>query len=702
MGVDFQKLGGSYLPAIETSADLAALLSLDEALWAVTSAPVDALCADEEFLRLLDDDANGRIRTDEVRRAISWILRVLKDRSGLERAASELALASLNLSDPDGAEIAAFASKILADKGLPDAKCVSLELLKGALDVSASQPSSANGLPAFAKDAASVMALKSGTESAALSLDGFLKDAAKELAWFAEPDLKGAPKPEILPFGSETFRSHALLAELKPKIEEYFSNCRALDMEVAPDAASARFARPEKLSVDPLDAKAMAAFLSSAPLARPSSSLRLPLSGACNPLWREKLGRLSKELLAPAGLPSEFLTPESWSSLLALFAPYEAWAGREPVKRDGSGPSLFPLDAGADAGARFVALLEGASARAKELKSLAKLRKALLLQANLLEFCENFATLKSLFNPERGSMIQAGRLVMAGRHFNLATRVSDIDAHKRVAVKSDICVMYLELSGPAKGKAGGMKIAVAATSGFMRDLYVGKNGVFFTRDGAAWDAKVVDLLSQPVSFAEALRLPFYKAGEFMGRQADRFFSTKSKELEAKGASVPAPAPQPAPTQSAFGGSMLLMGGGVGLAALGSSFAYIAQTFDGMSLTGVCAAVCAALFIFGAPILAVSIYKLWRRNVAMYLEAGGWALNAPLRMSRKMGAIFTNHPGLPADSARRSGDLIDGFSSTLKSALGAKRVSASAVLKPILCVLFLILAIVLFFYVRTLK
>jgi hypothetical protein len=47
-------------------------------------------------------------------------------------------------------------------------------------------------------------------------------------------------------------------------------------------------------------------------------------------------------------------------------------------------------------------------------------------------------------------------------------------------------------------------------------------------------------------------------------------------------------------------------------------------------------------------------------------------------------------------------LIDGFSSTLKSALGAKRVSASAVLKPILCVLFLILAIVLFFYVRTLK
>ena len=119
---------------------------------------------------------------------------------------------------------------------------------------------------------------------------------------------------------------------------------------------------------------------------------------------------------------------------------------------------------------------------------------------------------------------------------------------------------------------------------------------------------------------------------------------------------------------AVSGSMLLMGGGVGLAAIGSSIAFMAQALHKISLWNVVVVLLCVILIFGGPVVIISLVKLYRRNVAGFLEAGGWALNKRLRLSRKMGLIFTNRPRIPVSSFLNPVDVVGSF---LKPATGIR-------------------------------
>jgi len=55
--------------------------------------------------------------------------------------------------------------------------------------------------------------------------------------------------------------------------------------------------------------------------------------------------------------------------------------------------------------------------------------------------------------------------------------------------------MYLDISTGLGSTAKSMKLAVGITSGHMRNIFVGKTGIFVTSDGVLWDAKVIDLMS---------------------------------------------------------------------------------------------------------------------------------------------------------------------------------------------------------------
>ena len=86
--MSFERVGDSWQIAVRTADDLSHVKDLDAALWAMTSLPIDSISCDPEFLAFMDDDNNGKIRVDEARRAITWLLNILKDYSGIN-AASE-------------------------------------------------------------------------------------------------------------------------------------------------------------------------------------------------------------------------------------------------------------------------------------------------------------------------------------------------------------------------------------------------------------------------------------------------------------------------------------------------------------------------------------------------------------------------------------------------------------------------------------
>jgi len=193
--------------------------------------------------------------------------------------------------------------------------------------------------------------------------------------------------------------------------------------------------------------------------------------------------------------------------------------------------------------------------------------------------------------------------------------------------------------------------------------------VFFTADGVVWDAKVTDFIQQPVSISEAIRMPFYRFGSFLGKQMDKFFSARAKEFEtgfdktmtqAQKFDPAAAKKAPPPQTPAVSGSMMLMGGGIGLAAIGSAVAFIAQALKNVSFWNVLAVFLIILLIFGGPMIIVSLVKLYRRDIAVYLEASGLALNKRMRLNRFMSKIFTERPEIPKGSLLDATDVIRGI------------------------------------------
>ncbi|MBR2000014.1 MAG: hypothetical protein IJ992_05805, partial [Lentisphaeria bacterium] len=355
--------------------------------------------------------------------------------------------------------------------------------------------------------------------------------------------------------------------------------------------------------------------------------------------------------------PVAKLDVDSWNALKAKLAPYGGWSSRKNTDIfDAFDRNQLRSYAEKNVYAVLYKLIENDVAVSTDLANCKEVRKLILFQQYMMDFLNNFVCLHNLFDPDLPSMIQVGKLVMDGRMFTLCTLVPNVAEHKKIVMESDICVMYLDVVRKTGADQKSMKIAVAVTSGHVRNIFVGKCGVFYTEDGAVWDAKIFDFVRQPVSVSEAIKEPFYKFAEFIQRQADKLFATRSKQYEsnvsnsiqahAQPVGKPAPPPAAVPGAPGAGGPMMLLSGGLGIAALGSAFAFIASSLQGISFSTVMAVLLGIMLIFGGPIILISLIKLFNRNLSRFFEANGNAINMKMRLSLKMGRFFTFVPKVP--------------------------------------------------------
>jgi len=192
-----------------------------------------------------------------------------------------------------------------------------------------------------------------------------------------------------------------------------------------------------------------------------------------------------------------------------------------------------------------------------------------------------------------------------------------------------------------------MTLAVAVTAGTMRRLFIGKSGVFYTPDGLIWDAVITDLIQQPVSLKEAILMPFYRIGDIIQKQAEKHFAAKTDAFEADVTkNVDSKLAGGEKKEGGISMPMLVMGGGVGIAALGSSFAFMAKSLQGVSVWRILAVLLGIFIIICAPFVILSLLKLFRRSLTRFLEANGCALNREMRLTLALGRIFTYVPRLP--------------------------------------------------------
>ena len=647
----FRKFGGSYQYYVRTPEELPEILTLDPALWAALSVPVTTLNTDKKFLKYLDYDSNGLIRLEDVKTAIKLVQAQLKHLAPLAEKTPELACSELK----DEA-LAAFVAEL--PELSADGKII-LKAVDAKLDEVASGTLRGDGiLRADAVADSGAETLFSGVVAATGASDGiteaqldkFVTDAKTFLEWAEQTE-----KPQFR--GDDPTPYREALEGLKTKIEEFFRFSELIRL----DPAHRKRFELDPANLPPLDitdSEAVAQVLAEAPLAKPNAEAVLDFDGELNPVYRDKLVEFGKLFKIKK------LTPEVWKELLDDLAPYAeylAHAQGDNIGRLGAAKLEACL-----ADAQIEALKELFARDGKiggVLKQLRLLETLLLFKQYLLDFTGNFVCFKALFSADETSMIQAGKLIMDGRTFELSLWIKGVADHKAIAVKSHLCLIYLELLDAAGGKH---YAATAVTAGDLKRIYVGKPAFFIDSTGKEYSGKIVDLVSGPISFWQTIFAPFRRLGEAIGGKVQKLTGNSAENLEKgmnKGVDNTADrlsAPQPPPPQKSglmANSSMLLLAGGLSIAALGAALSYMAKTVASIvssvvamspwRLTMWIVIVIAIIFL---PLAINALLQLRKRNLTLFLEAAGWAVNLPMRLNAKVSRFFT-YTGIYPEGAK---------------------------------------------------
>jgi len=228
-------------------------------------------------------------------------------------------------------------------------------------------------------------------------------------------------------------------------------------------------------------------------------------------------------------------------------------------------------------------------------------------------------------------------------------KVKDRQAHKKIAEKRYMYLLYVEVTG-RKEEDIKFEIVAVVTSGTVGRLRIGKRGIFFSIDGKEWDAQIVDIVDNPISLWESVKAPFQQINGFIKKQVDKFTKSRQTKMEA---SLAAP--------SASGMTRdLLLGGGIAIAALGSSFAYVTKALSQVTPVQILVTLVGLTILILLPGMIMGILKIRKRDMSVLLEALGWAVNVHMRLNNSLGKLFTFTPHLPKDARKERKDVVEQF------------------------------------------
>ncbi|MCA2978673.1 MAG: hypothetical protein INH37_10340 [Myxococcaceae bacterium] len=666
----FFRAGGFEQVRIESGADLLALDQLDQKLWVALACPTKGLAFDARTLELLDTDQDGRIRAPELLAAVKWVGGLLKSPDGLLERSPALALSAIDEASDEGRALAAACKTVLAGLGKPDATSLSVNDVTAATKAFDTLPNNCDGVVVAdaAKDDATraliadVIAChgaakdRSGKDGVtADAVDAFFKDVAAHAAWRQQAEGPGSP----LVLQERTQAAFDALTAVRAKVDDYFARGRLAAFDARALQALNREEK-EYLAIAAKDLTITADEVSGFPLARVEAHRPLPLSDVVNPAWAGRLATFAEKTVKPLLGDKSALTEAEWTSLCGAFAPYAAWLGAKAgAKVEAlSAARLAALSApGARAG--LDALFEEDKAQAATAAKLTSVEKLVRLNRDLAHLVNNFVSFKDFYERKEKAIFQAGTLYLDQRTCELCIRVDDAGKHAAMAPLSRAYLAYVDCVRPASGEK--MTIAAAFTAGDADNLMVGRNGLFYDRDGKDWDATITRLVESPISIREAFFSPYTRLIRFVEEQvqkrAQAADADANEKITAKAVAVERSAEAgdaKAPEKKFDVGVVAALGVAVGgiTAALGA----LLQAFFGLGLWMPLGVLGLVLLISG-PSMLIAWLKLRQRNIGPLLDANGWAVNANARLNVPFGAALTRTAAVPPGSRI---DTIDPF------------------------------------------
>ena len=288
------------------------------------------------------------------------------------------------------------------------------------------------------------------------------------------------------------------------------------------------------------------------------------------------------------------------------------------------------------------------------------LRKLLYLTRDFYMLLRNYITFQDFYSPDKDlkAVFQAGTLIIDQRACHMCMRVQNAAAHGVMAPASGIYLLYCTCTNKQKGKT--LDIVAAMTMGETGDLYVGKNAIFYDRDGLDYDAVVTKIIDNPISIRQAFWSPYRR----LAKWAEDLINKRAAEKDSK---MMADATKKMETAATAEGEAKKEG------------LNLAQSFDIAKFAGIFAAIGMAVGLIGAaladffsaftvwwhwviffvaimliisgPSMIMAWLKLRRRNIGPLLNANGWAVNAASIINIPFGATLTDMVKFPVVKAK---------------------------------------------------
>ena len=278
------------------------------------------------------------------------------------------------------------------------------------------------------------------------------------------------------------------------------------------------------------------------------------------------------------------------------------------------------------------------------------LRKLLLLHRDFYRLLRNFVTLEDFYDNDEKTVASflAGTLILDQRACKLCIRVNDLAKHDSQAPLSGMYLLYCNCENKKTGKK--LQIVAAMTQGEIKNLSVGKNGIFYDNNGLDYDATVFKIIENPISLRQAFWNPYRKMAKWVEDKINKSAAEKdAKTFDDMTAKVATAADPNAEKKSAFDIAKfagIFAAIGMALGMIGTALVKVGEGMKGLPWWQYLIIFVCILLIISGPSMIMAWMKLRRRNLAPVLNANGWAINADSIISVPFGLKLTEQVRFP--------------------------------------------------------
>jgi hypothetical protein len=671
----FFRAGGFDQVKLETGEDFAHLEDLDQKLWVALACPAEGLYFDRRTIQLIDSDKDGRIRAPELLAAVKFACAHLKEPGDLLKGKGTLSLSAISDATVASKTLRAAARRILDNTGKSGATEIGVEDLADPVKIFANTPFNGDGIItelSAGSDPGARAAIKDVVECLGgepdragiqgigqASIDAFFTELDLYAAWHARAETpEGAAA--ILPLGEDGMTAAlAAIEQIRAKVDDYFGRCRLAAFDPRTVTLLNR-QEEEYLTIASQDLSITADEVAAFPLAQVAAGRPLILTGAINPAHATAIEALRRDAIGPLLGDRQELGEPDWARLRARVAPFETWKAEMPVLRVTKlGAARIGELRRSGLPATLTDLVLADKAIEAEATGIEDVERLVRYHRDLALLCSNFVNFRDFYDGKDPAIFQVGTLYLDQRSCGLCLPVDDATKHATLAGLAGAYLAYLDCTRKATGEK--RQIVAAFTSGDSDNLMIGRNGVFYDREGRDWDATIAKIIDNPISVRQAFWSPYKKFARFIEEQVAKraaaadakshnvLSTTATTAVNLDSAKPPEPKKVDVGTVAALG---------VAVGAVGAFVTGLIGYATGLFRLGVLPTVAAfvgVILLISLPSVVLAYMKLRRRNLGPILDANGWAVNAKAKISVPFGTTLTGVARLPPGARRDSSD-----------------------------------------------